>query len=89
MRDPQEMLPMDLIYCRHVGQYDQIGGAYEKLFKWADPRGLLCFPETKTLTVYQDDLKVVDIEKLRQSACITVDEVQTSQGTITQNPGYN
>ncbi len=61
----KEMPAMDLIYCRHLGQFDQIGGAYEKLFKWAGPRGLLRFPETKTLTVYHDDPKVVDIEKLQ------------------------
>jgi len=76
----KEMPAMDLIYCRHVGQFDQIGGAYERLFKWAGPRGLLKFPETKTLTVYHDDPKVVDIEKLRQSACITVDEEAKPEG---------
>lgn len=76
----KEMPAMDLIYCRHVGPFDQIGGAYEKLFKWAGPRGLLRFPETKTLTVYHDDPKVVDIEKLRQSACITVDEDPNRKG---------
>ena len=76
----KEMPAMDLIYCRHVGQFDQIGGAYQKLFKWAGPRGLLRFPETKTLTVYHDDPKVVDIEKLRQSACITVDEDAKPEG---------
>ena len=74
------MPAMDLIYCRHVGPFDQIGGAYEKLFKWAGPRSLLRFPETKTLTVYHDDPKVVDIEKLRQSACITVDEDAKPEG---------
>jgi AraC family transcriptional regulator len=76
----KEMPAMDLIYCRHVGPFDQIGGAYEKLFKWAGPRGLLKFPETKTLTVYHDDPKVVDIEKLRQSACITVDDDAKPEG---------
>ncbi|MDF1573991.1 MAG: AraC family transcriptional regulator [Bacteroidales bacterium] len=76
----KEMPAMDLIYCRHTGPFDQIGGAYEKLFKWAGPRGLLRFPETKTLTVYHDDPKVVDIEKLRQSACITVDEDARPEG---------
>lgn len=76
----KKMPAMDLIYCRHVGPFDQIGGAYEKLFKWAGPRGLLRFPETKTLTVYHDDPKVVDIEKLRQSACITVDEDAKPEG---------
>lgn len=76
----KDMPAMDLIYCRHTGAFDQIGGAYEKLFKWAGPRGLLRFPETKTLTVYHDDPKVVDIEKLRQSACITVDEHAKPEG---------
>ena len=68
----KEMPELDLIYCRHKGQYDQIGKAYEKLFKWAGPRGLLNFPETKTATVYHDDPKVTDMENVRQSACITV-----------------
>jgi len=76
----KDMPAMDLIYCRHTGPFDQIGGAYEKLFKWAGPRGLLRFPETKTLTVYHDDPKVVDIQKMRQSACITVDENAKPEG---------
>jgi len=76
----KEMPAMDLIYCRHVGPFDQIGGAYEKLMKWAGPRDLLRFPETKTLTVYHDDPKVVDIDKVRQSACITVDENAKPEG---------
>jgi AraC family transcriptional regulator len=76
----KEMPAMDLIYCRHVGQYDQIGGAYEKLLKWAGPRGLLKFLDTKTVTVYHDDPKVVDIDKVRQSACITVDEEAKPEG---------
>ena len=76
----KEMPAMDLVYCRHTGPFDQIGGAYEKLFKWAGPRGLLQFPETKTLTVYHDDPKVTEIEKLRQSACITVSEEVRTEG---------
>ena len=76
----KEMPAMDLVYCRHVGPFDQIAGAYEKLFKWAGPRGLLKFPDTKTLTVYHDDPKIVDMEKLRQSACITVEEDVKTEG---------
>ena len=76
----KEMPALDLIYCRHVGPYDQIGTAYEKLFKWAGPRGLLRFPETKTVTVYHDDPKVVEMEKVRQSACITVNEDAKPEG---------
>ena len=76
----KEMPAMDLIYCRHVGPFDQIGRAFEKLFKWAGPRGLLRFPETKTVTVYHDDPNVVEIDKLRQSACIMVDEDARPEG---------
>ena len=43
----KEMPAMDLIYCRHVGYFDQMGGAYEKLFKWAGPRGFTTLPENQ------------------------------------------
>jgi AraC family transcriptional regulator len=76
----KEMPAMELVYCRHTGPFDQIGHSYEKLFKWAGPRGLLKFPETKTVTVYHDDPKVVDLENLRQSACITVREPVRAEG---------
>ncbi len=76
----KELPAMDLIYCRHVGRFDQIGGAFEKLFKWAGPRGLLKFPETKTVTVYHDDPNVVEMDKLRQSACITTDADTKGEG---------
>lgn len=76
----KEMPELDLIYCRHIGQFDQIGKVYEKLFKWAGPRGLLNFPKTKTVTVYHDDPKITDIEKLRQSACITIDREVKPEG---------
>lgn len=76
----KEMPAMDLVYCRHVGSFDQIGAAYEKLFKWAGPRELVNFPETKTVTVYHDDPKIVDMEKVRQSACITVEGNVKTEG---------
>jgi AraC family transcriptional regulator len=78
----KELPALDLIYCRHTGQFDQIGQVFEKLFKWAGPRGLLNFPKTKTVTVYHDDPSVTDIEKVRQSACITVDREVKPEGEI-------
>ncbi|MBU0487442.1 MAG: AraC family transcriptional regulator [Bacteroidetes bacterium] len=69
----KEMPAMNLLYCRHIGEFELIGSAYEKLFRYAGPRGLLRFPDTKTVSVYHDDPNVTRIEKLRQSACITVD----------------
>lgn len=68
----KEMPEFNVVYCRHIGPFNQIGKAYEKLMKWAGPRGLLNFPETKTITVYHDDPTITAIEQVRQSACITV-----------------
>ncbi len=68
----KEMPEMKVVYVRHTGQFNQIGKAYEKLMKWAGPRGLLNFPQTKTITFYHDDPSVTAIEKVRQDACITV-----------------
>ena len=76
------MPEMKVIYCRHTGQFDQIGKAYEKLFRFAGPRGLLRFPETKTLTYYHDDPKTTEIGNLRQSACITVTGEVKTEGEI-------
>ena len=78
----REMPEMNVIYCRHKGRFDQIGKAYEKLMKWAGPRGLLNFPQTKTLTVYHDDPSVTAIEQVRQSACITVEGEVKVEGEI-------
>lgn len=68
----RQMPELNLIYCRHTGAFNKIGQAYEKLFKWAIPRGLVN-PGTRTVTVYQDDPAVTSIDKVRQDASIIVD----------------
>ncbi len=66
----QEMPKLDLAYVKHVGAFNKIGDAYNKLFKWAIPNGLL--GASKTITLYHDNPKVTPIAKVRQSACITI-----------------
>ncbi len=76
------MPEMKVIYCRHHGPFHEIYKAYNKVEKWAGPRGLLKFPETKSLTVYHDDPSITEIEKVRQDACITVSEDVKVEGEI-------
>jgi len=77
----QEMPEMQVIYCRHTGAFNQIGKAYEKLMKWAGPRGLMG-PDSKGLTVYHDDPSITEIDKVRQSACLTVNQDVKVEGEI-------
>ncbi len=78
----REMPEFNVVYCRHTGQFNQIGKVFEKLMKWAGPRGLLNFPQTKTITVYHDDPSITDMEKVRQSACITIEKDVKVDGEI-------
>ena len=74
----KEMPELHVAYVRHIGPYkgnsELFEGLFDKLMKWAGPRDLLRFPETKVLAVYHDDPNITDEEKLRTSACITVPE---------------
>jgi len=77
----KDMPEMHAVYCRHMGAFNQIGQAYEKVFKWAAPRGLIK-EGMKTATVTHDDPSVTEIEKVRQSACIIVNEEVKVDGEI-------
>jgi AraC family transcriptional regulator len=72
----REMPEIHVAYIRHIGPYkgdaELFRKLFEKLLKWAGPRGLLQFPETRMLTLYYDDLNITDESKLRMDVCITV-----------------
>ncbi len=67
---------MTVAYVRNIGPYKGdihlYDSLFSKLFKWAAPRNLLNFPETKVLSLYNDNPCITDESKLRVSACITV-----------------
>ncbi|MCP4345907.1 MAG: AraC family transcriptional regulator [Desulfobacterales bacterium] len=82
----KEMPELNVAYVRHIGPYkgdvDLFEGLFEKLMKWAGPRGLLQFPETQCLSVYHDNPEVTDEDKLRTSVCITVPKDTKVEGEI-------
>ena len=67
----KQMPEWNVVYVRHIGPYREIGKAFGRLFRWAGPRGLVQFPETKSLAVYHDSPDVTDPSKLRSDACLT------------------
>ncbi len=78
----KEMPELHVAYIRHIGPYNQVGEAMQRLFKWAGPRGLLRFPETQPLAVYRDNTKTTETEKLRSDACITVPKGTEVDGEV-------
>ena len=75
----KDMPEMHVVYFRHQGAFDQIKYAYEKLFRWAGPRGLIG-EGSKTITVYHDNPEVTEIDKVRQSAGLVVDASVKPEG---------
>lgn len=83
-------LPERHVACvRHVGPYPEIGKAFEKLYQWAGPKGLIQFPQTQSLAVYYDGPEQVDASKLRSDACLTVPEgtLEDGDAQIMKVPG--
>ena len=82
----KEMPEIHVAYVRHIGPYKGDSELFERLFEklmgWAGPRGLLKFPETKVMVVYHDSPEITDEDKLRLSACISVDEDCVVEGEI-------
>lgn len=68
----KDLPELTVAYVRHIGPFPGVKDAFGKLMAWAGPRGLLRFPETKSLAVYHDNPDITDEAKLRSSACITV-----------------
>lgn len=81
-----EMPAYHVAYVRHIGPYKGDSNLFENLFnrlmRWAGPRNLLRFPETQIMSVYHDDPKITDENKLRTSVCITVPEDTPVEGDI-------
>ncbi len=82
----KEVEKMTVVYVRHVGPYagdsELFGRLFDKLFKWAGPRGLINFPETKSISIYHDNPEITDKDKLRLSVCITVPSETEVDGDI-------
>lgn len=78
----RELPELHVAYVRHIGSYHRIGEAFGKLMRWAGPRGLLRFPETKSLAVYRDSPEVTEESRLRSDACITVPEGTKVDGEV-------
>ncbi|MDD7914677.1 AraC family transcriptional regulator [Polaribacter ponticola] len=72
---------LDLGYISHKGKMEAIGSVYNKLVKWATPKGLIN-EETRMVTIYHDSPKITDPNNLRMSACIVLNDPIELDGEV-------
>src|SRR5205807_1647862 len=84
----KEMPPMQIVFLRHVGPYDQVGATWGKLMSWAGRRGLLG-PQMKTIGIVHDDPQVTPPDKVRYDAAVTVSRAVQPEGEfgVLEMPG--
>jgi AraC family transcriptional regulator len=73
--------PTRVAFVRHVGPFDEVGGAWQKLMMWAGRQGLLG-PGVRVLGVVQDDPEITPPEKLRYDAALVVGGSVSATGEI-------
>jgi len=72
---------LDVAYISHKGKMEAIGSIYNKLVKWATPKGLIN-NQTRMITIYHDSPKITDPNNLRMSACIVLNDAIEIDGEI-------
>lgn len=68
-------------YVPHIGPFDNVGTAFEKLLKWAYPAGLMN-GKNQVIAIYHDSPKVTSPDKLKMSACISIENTSINTKEI-------
>jgi AraC family transcriptional regulator len=76
--------PMRVAAVRHVGPYNEISTAFDKLAEIAGPSGLFAAPGTKVLALYHDDPSAVPPAQLRSDAGLTVPDAASIPAGLTE-----
>jgi len=76
-----EVEDMQLAYITQIGD-NGLSNTFERLIKWATPKGMMNNPEVKLLTVYHDSFKFTDHDKVRMSVAIKLEELTSVSGEV-------
>jgi AraC family transcriptional regulator len=58
-------------FVRHIGPYDEVGKAWEKLMSWAGRQGLWGL-RTRVLGIVHDDIEITSPDRMRYDAAIVI-----------------
>ena len=73
--------PTRVAFVRHVGPYDRVAVAWDRLCTFLGKEGLLG-GDTQFLGICHDDPAVTEPARIRYDACVTVDRLFVPQGDI-------
>jgi AraC family transcriptional regulator len=76
-----EMPKMNLAYVTQIG-VNGIDNAFQRIVKWATPKGLLEKTGTNVCRVFHDSFKVTDADKVRMSIGILTNQELTVDGEV-------
>ncbi|WP_299711698.1 GyrI-like domain-containing protein [uncultured Tenacibaculum sp.] len=72
---------IDVAYIPHIGPFQNLGKAFEKLLQWAYPRNLMN-GGNQIMSIYHDSPKITAPDKLKVSACISIDKSKVDTSDI-------
>ncbi|CAL2105245.1 AraC family transcriptional regulator [Tenacibaculum sp. 190524A02b] len=72
---------IEVAYISHIGNPEKLGDTFDKLIKWAYPKGLMT-DTTKMATIYHDSPKITTLDKMRMSACIVLEKALKTDGEV-------
>ena len=77
----ERLEPMRVAFARHVGPYNEVGKAWEKVCEKLGREGLLG-PNCRFIGLCYDDPEVTAPEKIRYDACVTVGDDFNAEGDV-------
>jgi AraC family transcriptional regulator len=77
----KEIKPIPVVYIHHIGAYNKVGTAWEKLAKFMKEKKLFSFGQD-FIGVSYDDPSVTEAEKLRYDACASVKKEVKPEGEV-------
>lgn len=72
---------LNLVYIRHTGSYDKVGGSFQKLMLWAATHLVLKLKPV-TIGIVHDNPELTDEEQIRFDACVLVSKEIKPRGEI-------
>ena len=86
--DLKQLPALRVATIRHVGPYEHITPAFERLGALAGPAGLFERPETQLIAIYHDDPQTTAAEALRSDAGLVVaEDARLPAGVVEQRLG--